>query len=98
MVSFTLREQAMKATSPNVPRDLAEEFRESRLVLGVSPKSSAALSRRLLQRILHERFNISKPNLQQEIQEFISTLTPPTHLAEKIDAVRLVGNFVKLTR
>ena len=62
-------------------------------VLDVSPKASAALSRRLLQRTLHERFSTNRPNLQQEILEFISTLNPPSHLAQQLDAIRSVGNF-----
>ena len=84
---------AMKPVPPEVPTGYIEDFNEARLVLDLSPKSSAALSRRLLQRILRERFNINKPNLQPEIQEFISTLTPPTPLAQKLDAIRSVGNF-----
>ena len=87
------RRPALKPLPPEVPQEYRDDFDESRLVLDVSPKSSAALSRRLLQRILHERFNINKPNLQQEIQEFISTLGPPTHLVQQLHAVRLIGNF-----
>lgn len=83
----------LKPLPSEVAQDYHEDFDEARLVLALSPKSSAALSRRLLQRVLHERFCISKPNLQQEIQEFISTLAPPTHLAQQLDAIRLVGNF-----
>jgi hypothetical protein len=84
---------AMKPVPYEVPGDYVGDFNEARLVLELSPKSSAALSRRLLQRILHERFSIKKHDLQQEIKEFISTLTPPAHLAQQLDAVRLVGNF-----
>ncbi len=84
---------ALKPLPAEVPQDYQGDFEEARLALGISPKSSAALCRRLLQRILHERFDIDRPNLQQEIQEFVSTLVPPTHLAQQLDAVRLVGNF-----
>jgi hypothetical protein len=84
---------ALKPAPPEVPPEYKQEFDESRLVIDLSPKSSAALSRRLLQRILHERFSIKKPNLHQEIQEFISTMNPPTHLSEQLDAIRVVGNF-----
>jgi hypothetical protein len=87
------RNPALKPLPPEVPQIYREDFDEARLVLDLSPKSSAALSRRLLQRLLHERFGINKPNLQQEIQEFINTRNPPTQLAEQLDAIRLVGNF-----
>jgi len=87
------RRPALKPLPPEVPTEYRGDFDEARLVVELSPKSSAALSRRLLQRVLHERFNINRPNLQQEIQEFISTLGPPSHLIQQLDAVRLVGNF-----
>jgi hypothetical protein len=84
---------ARKPLPPEVPNEYRPDYEEACAVLEISPKASAALSRRLLQAILHERFSINKPNLQQEIQEFISTLTPPTHLAQQLDAVRVIGNF-----
>jgi hypothetical protein len=84
---------SLKPLPSEVPQDYRKDFDEARLVFVLSPKSSAALGRRLLQRVLHERFSINRPNLQQEIQEFISALTPPTHLAQQLDAIRVVGNF-----
>ena len=87
------KNRAMRLVSPDIPHELAEDFVEACAVLDVSPKASAALSRRLLQRTLHERFSINRPNLQQEILEFISTLNPPSHLAQQLDAIRSVGNF-----
>jgi hypothetical protein len=50
----------VKPLPPEVPPSYHEDFDEARLVLDLSPKSSAALSRRLLQRIIHNRFNINK--------------------------------------
>jgi hypothetical protein len=87
------KNRAVRLVSPDIPHELAEDFVEACAVLDVSPKASAALSRRLLQRTLHERFSINRPNLQQEILEFISTLNPPSHLAQQLDAIRSVGNF-----
>jgi hypothetical protein len=84
---------ARKPLPSEVPNEYRPDYDEACAVLEISPKASAALSRRLLQAILHERFTIKRPNLQQEIQEFISTLTPPTHLAQQLDAVRVIGNF-----
>lgn len=87
------KQSATKPLSPEIPKEFSDDFSEAVLVCDISPKSSAALSRRLLQRVLNQRFNVAKRNLQQEIQEFITTLTPPTHVAKQLDAVRHVGNF-----
>ena len=84
---------ARRPLPPEIPNEYRPDYDEACAVLCISPKASAALSRRLLQAILHERFNMNKPNLQQEIQEFIKTLSPPTHLAQQLDAVRVIGNF-----
>ncbi|WP_152051355.1 DUF4145 domain-containing protein [Tautonia marina] len=87
------RSRAIKQLPPEVPPEYREDFDEAVYVLDLSPKSSAALSRRLLQQILRDRFSISKPVLHQEIQEFINSLHPPAHLSDQLDAIRLVGNF-----
>ena len=55
-----------KPVAVEIPLEFAKEFDEARMVFDISPKSSAALSRRVLQRILHQQFNIIKPTLQQE--------------------------------
>lgn len=78
---------------PEVPEDCLNEYREAESVFSISPKSSAALSRRLLQKILHEKLQIRKKDLSLEIEEFINTSNAPTYLIEAIDAVRQIGNF-----
>jgi hypothetical protein len=47
-----------RTVDPSVSGEYAQDFREASLVVDLSPKASAALSRRLLQRILHEQANI----------------------------------------
>jgi hypothetical protein len=78
--------------APEVPIPFAAEYREAFDVLRVSPKASAALGRRLLQRVFHEHLAIKKKNLADEVSEFLAT-NPPSHLADAIDHVRLLGNF-----
>ena len=78
---------------PEVPAELAEDYKEACLVLQDSPKASAALSRRCLQNFLHNHRNIRKQNLSQEIQEFVQQGGMPFHVAEIVDAVRNIGNF-----
>jgi hypothetical protein len=60
-------------------------------VLPVSPKASAALSRRLLQHLLREYGGHKAGNLEKEIKKAMPTL--PAYLSNALDAVRHVGNF-----
>jgi hypothetical protein len=76
-----------------VPAEFRVDFQEAALVLGDSSKASAALSRRLLQRVLREKLGIKKRDLFQEIDEYIATQNPPSDLADQLHAVRHVGKF-----
>lgn len=70
-----------------------KDFFEAYQVLDISPKASAAISRRLLQHLLREEFKITRNNLVQEIEEFISRNDIPPYLIDSVDAIRNVGNF-----
>jgi hypothetical protein len=76
-----------------VPDFYKEDYKEACTVINISPKASAALSRRLLQKILHEEYNISKNSLAQEIEIFINLPGIPSHITEAVDSVRNIGNF-----
>lgn len=76
-----------------VPVDYRTDYEEAALVLADSPKASAALSRRALQRFLREEMGIEKRSLAQEIDEFISSGKHPTYILDAVDAVRNIGNF-----
>jgi hypothetical protein len=76
-----------------VPKPYREEFAEAANVLAPSPKASAALSRRILQRIFREELSISHATLAAEIDAFLARPGVPSHLSEAIDAVRNIGNF-----
>jgi len=82
-----------RKTYTDVPENLYTDYKESVAILKLSPKASAALSRRILQTILYEKFNIKKHNLEDEIKEFIKLNEVPSSLAETIDAIRTIGNF-----
>jgi len=77
--------------SSDVPETFAKDYREACLVLGDSPKASAALSRRCLQNILREHFTVKAGNLSEEMDEVLPRL--PSYLAEAVDAIRASGNF-----
>ena len=78
---------------PEVPEEYAADYREACLVLGDSPKASAALSRRCLQHVLRDKAGVRTSDLADEIQQVLDSKSLPTHLAEAIDAVRNIGNF-----
>jgi hypothetical protein len=82
-----------KEISQEVPEKYKKDFLEACAVLPVSSKASAALSRRILQDILRGELGIQKPNLAQEIDEFIQKTDVPSYLTEAVDAVRNIGNF-----
>lgn len=76
-----------------VPDRYKQDFLEACAVLSISPKASAALSRRILQDVFREELGINKPSLAQEIDEFVKKKDVPTYLTEAVDAVRNIGNF-----
>jgi hypothetical protein len=76
-----------------VPLEIGDDYREACLVLGDSPKASAALSRRCVQHLLRSVANIKAGDLASEIQQVLDSGKLPTHLAESIDAIRNIGNF-----
>jgi hypothetical protein len=82
---------------PPVPSDVdelfAKDYNEACLILSLSPKASAALSRRCLQNILRDKAGVKKGDLSNEIQQVIDGHSLPSHLSESIDAIRNIGNF-----
>lgn len=76
-----------------VPSEFTEDYKEACLVLGDSPKASAALSRRCLQNLLREKAGTTKENLAEQIQEVLDSKKLPSYLSKSLDAVRNIGNF-----
>jgi hypothetical protein len=78
---------------PDVRKEFAEDYGEACRVLADSPKASAALSRRCLQRLLRERAGTKSKDLADQIDEVLKAGSLPSHLASAIDSVRQIGNF-----
>jgi len=76
-----------------VPDKLRNDFNEAAMVLEISPKASAAISRRCLQTVLREYYKIKKRNLAEEIGGFLTLKDIPSFLSDAVDAVRHIGNF-----
>ena len=79
-----------------VPESLTTDFVEASSVLEVSPKASAALSRRILQSILTEQ-GYQSNNLANQIDLVLNETDPnrllPLSIRNKIDVIRNFGNF-----
>ncbi len=73
-----------------VPADITKDYREASAILYLSPKASAALSRRCLQAVLRDRGN-SQHDLSKQIDAALPGL--PLYIRENLDAVRNIGNF-----
>lgn len=82
-----------KACPKEVPSHIAKDYEEACLVVPLSPKASAALSRRCLQNFLREVVGVKSSDLSHEIQDVIESGKLPIHLSASIDAIRNIGNF-----
>jgi hypothetical protein len=78
---------------PEVPSQLADDYREACLTLPDSAKASAALSRGCLQHLLREKAGVKQGNLADEIQQVLDSGKLPSYLADSLDAIRNIGNF-----
>lgn len=81
------------APPTDVPAEFAKDYIEASLILEDSPQASAALSRRCLQHILHEKAGVEVSTLAKEIEDVIESGQLPSHLSKAIDAIRHIGNF-----
>ncbi len=87
-----LPESTAKPLPDYVPKNLRENYHEACKIRDLSPKASAALSRRCLQGMIRNFWEIKdKRNLKQEIDALEEMVAPEAWKA--IDAVRSVGNI-----
>jgi hypothetical protein len=79
-----------------VPESIGTDYREANEVLPISPKASAALSRRCLQAILTAA-GYTDRNLANQVQKAIDETSAakalPPSLRDSLDAIRNFGNF-----
>jgi len=86
----------VKRLDASIPETFAQDYREAHLVLSLSAKASAALSRRCLQGILSAQ-GYSGGSLSQQIDRLLAeadrTKAIPPKLRTTVDAIRQFGNF-----
>lgn len=76
---------------PEVPKEIAKDYRQACEVLFISEFASAVLSRRCLQHIIHDAAKQHNYSLEQEIKAIKKTL--PDELKELPTLVRLLGKI-----
>jgi hypothetical protein len=91
--SFLYPKCFQKVVDPLVPDYYRNAFNEANAVLSISPKASAALSRRLLQSLLRDEYQIIDKDLVKQIEKFIERHDIPSDVSQAVDAIRNIGNF-----
>lgn len=86
-----LPESSAKVLPDYIPPAIKEDYYESCRISNLSPKASAALSRRCLQGMIRDFWKIKKDTLKKEVDELESKVDPL--IWEAIDSVRSVGNI-----
>lgn len=74
-----------------IPEAIRKDYEEACAIVHLSPKASATLSRRCLQGMIRDFWNIKAANLYQEINELQGKI--PNDLWNSIDALRQLGNI-----
>lgn len=74
-----------------IPQAIIQDYNEACLISSLSPKASATLSRRCLQGMISDFWNIKKNKLVDAINAIQDQVDPITWQA--IDAVRSIGNI-----
>jgi hypothetical protein len=69
------------------------EYEEAATVLSGSARASAALSRRLLQKILRDEAKANAKRLADQITDVLGRNELPSDVAQLIDVIRNIGNF-----
>jgi len=75
-----------------VPNDLLSDYDEACKVLHLSPKASAALSRRCLQAIIREHLSITERTLFEEIEKASQLPSLPSDMSGDLHTLREMGN------
>lgn len=80
-----------------IPKDVEEiyvrDYNEAVNLLPISPKASAAISRRVLQHYIEKKHQIKRSDLKQEIAELKKLKKYPSDLLELFDQIRHYGVF-----
>lgn len=91
-VNTAIRPQSQARKYPDyIPLAIRSDYEEASAILYLSPKASATLSRRCLQGMIRDFFQISKGNLFEEINAIKDKI--PAEQWAVLDDVRRIGNI-----
>ena len=92
LLKWTLKPNSLGKQFPTyIPKAIIADYDEACIIRDLSPKASATLSRRCLQGIIRDFWNVKKGRLVDEINEIQEKVDPITWQA--IDSVRSIGNI-----
>ncbi|AEF55322.1 DUF4145 domain-containing protein [Marinomonas posidonica] len=92
LLKWSLKPQSESKQFPDyIPQAITSDYEEACLIRDLSPKASATLSRRCLQGMIRDFFNVKEKTLFHEINAIKEKVDPLTW--DAIDAVRSIGNI-----
>lgn len=92
LLAWSLKPRSSAKPIPEyVPVSIKQDYEEACLIVSLSPKASATLSRRCLQGMIRDFWGIRKDRLKDEIDGLKERIAASTWRA--IDAVRSIGNI-----
>ena len=91
-VDVTIRPKSIAYKFPDsIPQARRSDYEEAGSIVNLSPKASATLSRRCLQGMIRDFFQVSKANLFEEINAIKDKI--PTEQWAVLDGLRRIGNI-----
>ena len=91
-INTILKPQSLAKQFPNyIPKAIRQDYEEACAIVTLSPKASATLSRRCLQGMIRDFWNIKETNLSKAIGELEDKI--PVTQWRVIDGVRRIGNI-----
>jgi hypothetical protein len=87
------RTSGREALPPEVVEPYRSLYDEAAKVLGDSPRASAVLSRRCLQKVLRDVLHAPKADLRDEIDWVLTNANLPPYVTESLHDLRKIGNF-----
>lgn len=91
-VDVTIRPKSIAYKFPDyIPQAIRSDYEEACSIVNLSPKASATLSRRCLQGMIRDFFQVSKANLFEEINAIKDKI--PTEQWAVLDGLRRIGNI-----
>lgn len=84
-------ESKVKTWPDYIPKAIREDYSEACLICELSPKASATLSRRCLQGIIRNVWEVKKGRLVDEIKQIEDKISPES--LKEINLIRNIGNI-----